>query len=70
MDVLLRLATEEPDLSGLPDDLAGLITACMYRGAQRTASPHRRRWPISGTSPRRRAARTRSTPTCPRRRWR
>jgi serine/threonine protein kinase len=31
MDVLARLATEEPDLSGLPDELAGLITACMRR---------------------------------------
>jgi serine/threonine protein kinase len=31
MDVLARLATEEPDLSGLPDELAGLITACMHR---------------------------------------
>jgi len=31
MDVLSRLATEEPDLSGLPDELAALITACMAR---------------------------------------
>ena len=31
MDVLARLATEEPDLSGLPDELTGLITACMHR---------------------------------------
>ncbi len=31
MDVLARLATEEPDLSGLPGELAGLITACMHR---------------------------------------
>ncbi len=31
MDVLARLATEEPDLSGLPGELTGLITACMHR---------------------------------------
>jgi serine/threonine protein kinase len=31
MDVLARLATEEPDLSGLPDELTELITACMRR---------------------------------------
>ncbi len=31
MDVLARLATEEPDLSGLPGELTELITACMHR---------------------------------------
>ena len=31
MDVLARLATEEPDLSGLPAELTELITACMAR---------------------------------------
>jgi serine/threonine protein kinase len=31
MDVLARLATEPPDLSGLPDELTGLVTACMQR---------------------------------------
>jgi serine/threonine protein kinase len=31
MDVLARLATEEPDLSGLSDELTGLIAACMQR---------------------------------------
>jgi Protein kinase domain len=31
MDVLARLATEEPDLSGLPDELTGLIGACLQR---------------------------------------
>ena len=31
MDVLARLASEEPDLSGLSDELTGLITACMHR---------------------------------------
>ena len=69
MDVLSRLATEEPDLSGLPDDLAGLITACMHRvPSQRPTSSailaH------LGDFTEARAARTRSTPTCPRRRWR
>src|SRR5260370_24205921 len=31
MDVLARLATEDPDLSGLPGELTPLITACMQR---------------------------------------
>ncbi len=31
MDVLARLATEPPDLSGLPDALIELVTACMAR---------------------------------------
>jgi serine/threonine protein kinase len=31
MDVLARLATEEPDLSGLPDELTELISACLRR---------------------------------------
>ena len=31
MDVLARLATEPPDLSGLPDALTELVTACMQR---------------------------------------
>jgi hypothetical protein len=31
MDVLVRLATEPPDLAGLPGELAGLITACLER---------------------------------------
>ena len=31
MDVLARLATEEPDLSGMPGELSELITACMHR---------------------------------------
>ena len=31
MDVLVRLATEPPDLSGLPPDLAHVITACLER---------------------------------------
>ncbi|MDQ2811612.1 MAG: serine/threonine protein kinase [Actinomycetota bacterium] len=29
MDVLARLATEEPDLSGLPAELSGLVVACL-----------------------------------------
>jgi serine/threonine protein kinase len=32
MDVLVKLATEPPDLTGLPDDLAGLVTACLTHG--------------------------------------
>jgi len=31
MDVLVRLATEPPDLTGLPAELTGIITACMER---------------------------------------
>jgi len=31
MDVLARLATEDPDLSGLPGELSELVTACMDR---------------------------------------
>jgi hypothetical protein len=31
MDVLARLASEEPDLSGLPDELTELIAGCMHR---------------------------------------
>src|SRR5215469_16874196 len=31
LDVLSRLATEEPDLSGLPGELTGLIAACLRR---------------------------------------
>src|ERR1700742_3672077 len=32
MDVLVKLATEPPDLTGLPPDLAELITACLTHG--------------------------------------
>jgi hypothetical protein len=31
MDVLVRLATEPPDLTGVPGDLSGLVTACLER---------------------------------------
>jgi Protein kinase domain len=31
MDVLVRLATEPPDLSGLPAELTGIVTACLDR---------------------------------------
>ena len=31
MDVLVRLATEPPDLGGLPSDLASMVTACLER---------------------------------------
>jgi serine/threonine protein kinase len=40
LDVLARLATEEPDLSGLPDELTGLIGACLQRvPRERPTSP-------------------------------
>ena len=39
MDVLVRLATEPPDLSGLPAELDGIVTACLARSpAQRPTS--------------------------------
>ncbi len=31
MDVLVRLATEAPDIGGLPAELTGLVTACLDR---------------------------------------
>jgi hypothetical protein len=31
MDVLVKLATEPPDLSGLPPELDGIVTACLAR---------------------------------------
>ena len=31
MDVLVRLATEPPDIDGLPSELTGLVTACLDR---------------------------------------
>ena len=31
MDVLVRLATEPPDLGGLPDELADIVRACLQR---------------------------------------
>jgi serine/threonine protein kinase len=31
MDILVRLATELPDLTGLPDELTGLVSACLER---------------------------------------
>jgi hypothetical protein len=31
MDILVRLATEPPDLAGLPGELTGLITSCLER---------------------------------------
>ena len=31
MDILVRLATEPPDLTGLPPDLAHVVTACLQR---------------------------------------
>jgi len=39
MDVLVRLATEPPDLSGLPDDLADIVRACLYRDPRKRPNP-------------------------------
>jgi Protein kinase domain len=35
MDVLVRLATEAPDLAGLPEELTGLVTACLERSPRK-----------------------------------
>jgi hypothetical protein len=39
MDVLVRLATEPPDLTGLPDDLAGIVRSCLERDPRKRPSP-------------------------------
>jgi hypothetical protein len=38
MDVLVRLATEPPDLSGLPAELDGIVTACLARSPRQRPS--------------------------------
>jgi hypothetical protein len=38
MDVLVRLATEAPDLSGLPGSLAGIVMACLERDPRKRPS--------------------------------
>jgi hypothetical protein len=35
MDILVRLATEPPDLTGLPAELAGVVEACLERSPRR-----------------------------------
>jgi hypothetical protein len=35
MDVLVRLATEPPDLGGLPEELTGMVTACLERSPRK-----------------------------------
>jgi hypothetical protein len=39
MDVLVRLATEPPDLTGLPDDLADIVRACLHRDPRARPDP-------------------------------
>jgi serine/threonine protein kinase len=39
MDVLVRLATEAPDLAGLPAELTDLVQACLERDPRRRPSP-------------------------------
>jgi hypothetical protein len=39
MDVLVRLATEAPDLTGLPEGLAEVVLACLQRDPRRRPSP-------------------------------
>jgi Protein kinase domain len=35
MDVLVRLATEPPDLTGLPEELTAMVTACLERSPRK-----------------------------------
>ncbi|WP_239377314.1 serine/threonine-protein kinase [Frankia sp. Cj5] len=39
MDILIQLATEPPDLSGLPPELTDLVAACLDRDPQRRPTP-------------------------------
>jgi hypothetical protein len=39
MDVLVKLATEPPDLSGLPYELAGVVSACLERNPRKRPTP-------------------------------
>jgi serine/threonine protein kinase len=39
VDVLVRLATEEPDLSGLPPELAETVASCLDRDPERRPTP-------------------------------
>src|SRR5258708_7090269 len=39
MDVLVRLATKEPDLSGPPGELAGIVVACLERDPPTRPTP-------------------------------
>ena len=68
MDVLARLATEEPDLSGMPGELSELITACMHRVPRQRPTSTAMLVQL-GDFTEAQAVRTRSTPTCRTRRW-
>ena len=50
MDVLVRLATEAPDLAGLPAELAEMVTACLERRPPQAAHLRRAAQPVSGRS--------------------
>jgi serine/threonine protein kinase len=39
IDILVRLATEPPDLAGLPEELAGLVVPCLDRSPRQRPSP-------------------------------
>jgi hypothetical protein len=39
MDVLVRLATEAPDLTGLPPELTGIVSACLQRDPRKRPDP-------------------------------
>jgi serine/threonine protein kinase len=67
MDVLVKLATDPPDLTGLPGT-DGIVTACLARSpGQRPTSAAGS--PASSGFAATPAGRARPTPTCPPRRW-
>ena len=45
MDILVRLATEPPDLSGLPPELTGIVTACLERSPRKRPTSASLLWP-------------------------
>ncbi len=67
MDILVRLATEPPDLTGLPGELADLVAPCLRAGAARCGRRTPRSCTGSARSPLRRAP---AIPTFPTPRWR
>ncbi len=68
MDVLVKLATEGPDLSGLPEELVPLITGCLAHSPRDrpTSAALLAAW---ARSSRARPAPPTATPTCPNRPW-
>ena len=67
MDVLVRLATEPPDLTGLPADLADIVQACLDRDP-RGGRARRWSWP-AWPRPSGMTARSRAPRRCPGPHW-